>query len=174
MNLIVAADKNWAIGRNGQLLVTIPQDQQRFREMTLGKVVVMGRKTLESLPGGQPLHKRTNLVLSGNPAYRVKGATVCHSVGETLGILEGYPSEDIYIIGGERIYRQFLPHCDRAYVTAIDFAYEADTFFPDLEEDGQWKLAEESEEQTYFNLCYTYRVYERVVPGVLFENGQKT
>ena len=161
MNLIVAVDKPWAIGRNGQLLVAIPQDQRRFRDATLGRVVVMGKRTLKSLPGGRPLHKRTNLVLSRDPAYQVRGATVCHSVEEALEILSGYPAEDIYIIGGESIYRQFLPYCHRAYVTAIDFAYEADTYFPDLDKDGGWKLVKESDEQTCFNLCYTYRVYER-------------
>lgn len=165
MNLIVAVDKHWAIGRNGQLLVAIPQDQRWFRDMTLGRIVVMGRKTLESLPGGQPLHKRINLVLSHDPDYKVKGATVCHSVEEAVGFLAGYRTEDIYIIGGESIYRQFLPWCDRAYVTAIDFAYAADTYFPDLDRDGAWKLVKESDEQTYFNLCYTYRVYERIAEG---------
>lgn len=163
MNLIVAADKNWAIGRNGRLLVAIPQDQQWFQNETMGKVVVMGRKTLESLPGGQPLPGRTNLVLSASPSFRVKGATVCHSMEEALKILEGFPSQDIYIIGGEQIYRQFLPYCDRAYVTAIDFAYEADTCFPNLDQDSRWRLVKESEEQTYFNLCYTFRVYDAAV-----------
>ena len=84
MNLIAAVDRNWAIGKNGQLLVAIPQDQKRFRDMTLGKVVVMGRRTLESLPGGRPLPQRTSLVLSSDPDYQVKGALVCHSVAETL------------------------------------------------------------------------------------------
>lgn len=161
MNLIVAVDRNWAIGRNGQLLVAIPQDQKRFRDMTLGKVVVMGRKTLESLPGGQPLPKRTNLVLSSSPDLQVKGVTVCHSIEEARKMLEGFSTGDIYIIGGEQIYRQFLPYCDRAFVTAIDFAYQADTYFPNLEQEGQWTLVEESEEQTYFNLCYTYRLFAR-------------
>lgn len=161
MNLIAAVDRNWAIGKNGQLLVAIPQDQKRFRDMTLGKVVVMGRRTLESLPGGRPLPQRTSLVLSSDPDYQVKGALVCHSVAETLEKLKSFSDEDIYVIGGAQVYRQFLPYCDRAFVTAIDFAYQADTYFPDLEQEGQWKLVEESGEQTYFNLCYTYQVYER-------------
>ena len=161
MNIIVAVDKHWAIGSRGQLLVSIPHDQKRFREMTLGKVIVMGRKTLESLPGGQPLYGRTNVVLSRNPEYQVKGAEVCHSMEETLSFLKAYPSEDIYIIGGGSIYEQFLPLCDRAEVTWLDFAYDSDKGFPNLEELPGWELRTESDEQTYFDLCYTYRTYEK-------------
>lgn len=161
MNIIVAVDKHWAIGSRGQLLVSIPHDQKRFREMTLGKVIVMGRKTLESLPGGQPLYGRTNVVLSRNPEYQVKGAEVCHSVEEALSYLKAYSSEDVYIIGGGSIYEQFLPLCDRAEVTWIDFAYDSDTGFPNLENLPGWELKAESDEQTYFDLCYTYRTYEK-------------
>lgn len=110
MIYIAAVDSHWAIGRNGQLLVTIPQDQKRFRDMTLGKVIVMGRKTLDTLPGGQPLYGRRNVILSRDPEYRVKGADVCHSVEECLELLKDCSPEDIYIIGGESIYRQgFCP-----------------------------------------------------------------
>lgn len=161
MNLIAAVDKNWAIGRKGQLLVTIPQDQRRFREETVGKVIVMGRKTLESLPGGRPLPGRRNIVLSRDSAYKVKGADVCHSLEETMALVKNYPSEKVYIIGGESLYRQFLPFCDRAYVTAVDFAYAADVHMPNLDADEDWRMTEESDEQTYFDLCYTYRIYER-------------
>lgn len=161
MKLIAAVDKNWAIGNNGKLLVAIPQDQKMFRDETLGNVVVMGRKTLESLPGAQPLYGRTTIVLSNDPAYKVKGATVCHSVEEALRILSDYPSDSIYIAGGESIYRQFLPYCSEAQITWIDFAYAADAHFPDLNQDAAWKLVQESEEQTYFDLCYEYRLYKK-------------
>lgn len=161
MNLIVAADKHWAIGNKGKLLVTIPQDQQTFRSMTLGKVVVMGRKTLESLPGGQPLYGRTNIVLTSDPSYRAKGAVVCHSMDEALHELKQYADEDVYIIGGQTIYEQFLGLCSEAHVTAIDFSYDADTYFPNLDRDPEWELVEESDEQTYFDLCYTYRRYRK-------------
>lgn len=161
MNIIAAVDRHWAIGSKGQLLVTIPQDQKRFRDKTLGKVVVMGRKTLESLPGGQPLYGRTNVVLSRNPEYRVKGAEVCRSMEEALRFLDDFPSEDIYVIGGESIYEQFLPLCHRAEVTWIDFAYDSDARMPDLDREPGWKMTEESDEQTYFDLCYTYRTYEK-------------
>lgn len=158
---MAAVDKNWAIGLEGKLLVTIPHDQKRFRDQTLGKVIVMGRKTLESLPAGQPLYGRTNVVLSRDPGYQVKGAVVCRSLEECLEYLKGFPSDEIYIIGGESIYRQFLPYCDQAEITWIDFAYSADTYFPDLTQSGEWELAEESDEQTYFDLCYTYQTYRR-------------
>lgn len=161
MNLMVAVDKNWAIGNKGQLLVTIPADQKLFREETLGKVIVMGRKTLESLPGGRPLPGRTNVVLTKDPDYQVKGATVFHSLEETLRFLEAYPSEDIFIIGGEQIYRQFIPYCNVAHVTYIDYAYVADTYFPNLEKEAGWILATESDEQTYFDICYEFRMYVR-------------
>lgn len=161
MNLIVAVDKNWAIGNKGKLLVSIPGDQKMFREETMGKVIVMGRKTLESLPSGQPLAGRTNVVLTRNPNFTQKGTVVLHGLEETLEYLKQFKKEDVYIIGGEEIYRQFLPHCDTAHVTWIDYVYEADTRFPNLDRDPQWHMTDESEEQTYFNLCYEFRKYER-------------
>lgn len=161
MNLIVAVDKNWGIGCQNKLLVSIPEDMKFFRSETSGKVVVMGRKTLESFPNGLPLKNRTNIVLTKNPDYRVKGAVVCHSVEEVLEELKQYSSEDVYIIGGDSIYREFLPYCDVAHVTRIDHAYEADAFFPNIEEMPEWKLTGESEEKTYFDLEFTFCRYER-------------
>lgn len=160
MNLIVAVDKNWAIGNKGNLLVSIPADQKLFREETMGKVIVMGRKTLESLPSG-PLAGRTNVVLTRNEDYTRKGTVVLHSMEETLEYLKQFPTDDIFIIGGEEIYRQFLPYCDVAHVTWIDYEYLADTYFPNLDKDPQWHVTAESDEQTYFNLCYEFRKYER-------------
>ena len=162
MNIIVAADKNWAIGKNNKLLVSIPQDMKFFRETTTGKVVVMGRKTLESLPGGQPLKKRVNIVLTSDKNYHVNGADIVHSIDALLEELKKYPAEDIYVIGGESIYRQLLPYCDKAYVTKIEHAYDADTFFPNLDEDPQWRMTKTSDEQTYFDLEYEFTIYERL------------
>ena len=121
----------------------------------------MGRKTLESFPGGQPLKKRTNIVLTRDKNYKVKDAIVVHSIEEVLEELKKYDSEDVYVIGGDSIYSQMLPYCDTAHVTKIDFAYEADSWFPNLDEDPEWKIAEESEEQTYFDLEYTFVKYVR-------------
>lgn len=161
MNILVTTDKNWAIGNRGQLLVSIPEDQRLLREETLGGVIVMGRKTFETLPGKQPLYGRVNVILSKDPNYQVKGAVVCHSAEETLAFLKQYPSSSIFILGGSSIYAQFLPHCDTVHVTFIDYAYSADTHFPNLEESAEWELAAESDEQTYFNLCYSFRMYQR-------------
>lgn len=161
MNMIVAVDKHWAIGRDGQLLVNIPADQRLFREETLSKVIVMGRKTLESLPAGQPLYGRTNIVLSRDPQYRVKHAMVCHSVEETLKVLESYRPDDIFIIGGQSIYEEFLPYCHTAHVTYIDYEYQADVYFPNLDQMEDWEMDLETEEETYFDLCYTFRRYRK-------------
>ena len=162
MNAIVAVDKNWAIGKNNQLLVRIPADQKMFRQETTGKVVIMGRKTLDSFPGGQPLKNRTNIVLTRDPDYRPKDVTVVHSLEEALKEIEKYPSEDVYCIGGDSVYRQMLPYCDTAHVTKVDYAYEADTWFPNLDQDPAWKITAESEEQTYFDLEYRFVKYERI------------
>ena len=104
MNLIAAVDRNWAIGRDGRLLVSIPSDKETFRRETVGKAVIMGRKTLESLPGGQPLAKRTNVVLSRDPDFRMKGAVVCGSVEEALEAVSGFAPEDVFVIGGQETY----------------------------------------------------------------------
>ena len=149
MNIIVAVDKNWAIGNDNKLLVSIPQDMKFFRETTTGKVVVMGRKTLESFPGGQPLKKRTNIVLTRDKNYQVKDAIVVHTVDELLQELKKYDEEEIYVIGGESIYRQMLPYCRVAHVTKINHAYEADTYFPNLDEKDEWVVTGVSDEQTY-------------------------
>ena len=161
MNLIAAVDNNWAIGYKGKLLVTIPEDHKRFREETTGKVVVLGRKTLETFPNKQPLQNRTNIILSRNPAYRVKGATVVPSLEGLMDHLKEYKSEDIYIIGGESIYKALLAYCDTAIITKIDYAYSADTYFPDLSKLAEWSMTGESEERTCFDIEYTFQIWKR-------------
>ena len=161
MNVIVAADENWAIGNKDKLLVSIPNDQKHFREETTGKVVVLGRKTLQTFPQGQPLKNRTNIILSRDKNYEVKDATVVHSVEELLEELKKFDTEDVYIIGGESIYRQMLPYCDVAHVTKIDHKYEADTYFPNLDNDPEWEITADSDEQTYFDIAYTFLKYQR-------------
>ena len=161
MNLIAAVDKNWAIGRNNKLLVSIPDDMKFFRETTTGKVVVMGRKTLESFPGKKPLKNRVNIVLTGDRSYQADGAVIVHDMEELHEELKKYPSEDIYVIGGESIYKQLLDECDVAHITKIDFAYEADAWFPNLDEDEDWVVAADSEEKTYFDLEYCFKMYVR-------------
>ena len=160
MNLIAAVDKRWAIGKDGRLLVTIPADQQMFLRETTGKVVVMGRKTLESLPGGQPLGNRVNLVLTRDRSYKKGGAASCHCMEEALEMLREYDPEDVYIIGGQSIYEQFLPYCGVAHITFIDYEYHADTYMVNLDKEG-WRVTDVSDEQTYFDLCYEFRRYVR-------------
>lgn len=166
MNLIAAVDRNWAIGNKGQLLVSIPGDHRMFRQETLNKVVVYGRKTLETFPLAQPLERRVNIILSANPDYQVRGAAVAHSIPELLEMLKEYDTEDVYIIGGESIYRQMLPYCDVAHITKVDYAYEADAYFPNLDEDPEWEVTADSDEQTYFDLTYAFVKYERIPHNV--------
>ena len=161
MNIIAAVDRNWAIGRKGRLLVSIPNDQKHFREETIGKVVVSGRRTLQTFPQGMPLQGRTNIILSKDRGYQVKGVTVVHSIEELLRELEKYPTEDVYCIGGESVYAQLLPYCDTAHITMIDHAYEADAHFPNLDRDPDWVITADSDEQTYFDIAYTFLKYER-------------
>ena len=161
MNLIAAVDKNWAIGCKNKLLVSIPADMKFFRETTVGKVVVMGRKTLESFPNGMPLKKRTNIVLTHDKTYKVPDAILVHSMEELHEELKKYPSEDIYVIGGETIYKQLLEECDVAHITKIDYEFEADAYFPNLDELPDWKITQDSEEQTYFDLEYYFYKYEK-------------
>lgn len=162
MKMIVAVDANWGIGCNNKLLVSIPSDMKFFRQETSGKVVVMGRKTLESFPNGLPLQNRTNIVLTSNKDYNGKGAIVVHSKEELLEELKKYNDDDIYVIGGGMIYKMMLPYCNLAHVTKIDFAYEADTFFPNLDEIPEWKVTATSDEQTYFDLEFMFVQYERM------------
>lgn len=162
MQAIVAVDSNWAIGKNNQLLVRIPMDQKFFRETTTGKVVVMGRKTLESFPNGLPLKNRTNIVLTRNKDYKVKDAIIVHDMDELHEELKKYNSDDIFVIGGEKIYEQLIDECDIAHVTKIDYFYDADAYFPNLDENPDWEITGDSEEQTYFDLEFYFYRYEKV------------
>lgn len=162
MNLIVAVDKNWGIGKNNKLLVSIPSDMKFFRSETNGKVVVMGRKTLESFPNGMPLKNRTNIVLTRDQNYQVKDTIVVHDIPELLEELKKYPDDQIYVIGGGKVYEELLPYCNVTHVTKIDFAFEADTYFPDLDKMEEWQITATSDEQTYFDLEYSFVKYERI------------
>ena len=121
MQLIAAVDNNWAIGFQNSLLVRIPRDQQMFREMTEGKVIVVGRKTFETFPQKQPLKNRVNIILSRDQKYKVKGTEVVHSIDELLEALKNYDSRDVFVAGGAGVYEQLLPYCDTAHITKIDY-----------------------------------------------------
>ena len=161
MKAVVAVDKNWGIGYENKLLTSIPSDMKFFRETTMGHVVVMGRKTLESFPNGLPLAKRTNIVLTRDPNYQVKGAVIVHSQEELLEELKKYEGEEIFVIGGGSVYESMLPYCKTIFVTKIDYAYQADTYFPNLDKLPEWEMTEEGEEQTCFDIEFRFTKYER-------------
>lgn len=161
MNAIAAVDANWAIGNKNRLLTSIPADMKFFREKTMGHVVVMGRKTLESFPNGLPLKNRINIVLTANRSYKVKDAVIVHTKEELLEELKKYDSNELYVIGGGSIYEMLIPYCDTAYITKIDHVYAADTYFPNLDQMDDWEMTEVSEEQTCFDLEYVFAKYER-------------
>ena len=133
-----------------------------FRQETKGKTIIYGRKTLETFPMAQPLDQRRNVILSGNPAYTVRGAEVVHSREELLELLKDEDPDSLMVIGGASVYKELLPYCDTIHVTMVDYAYEADAYFPDLDADPEWEKTMEGEEQTYFDIPYTFVKYERV------------
>lgn len=145
MNLIAAVDLKWNIGNEGKLLCYIPEDLKFFKKTTLGKTVIMGRKTLESLPGGRPLPGRLNVVLSRNPDYKVDGVVVLHSIDELLGWCVGKAREDLFVIGGAEIYGLLFPYCHVAYITRIAHEFEADSSLVAFDGLSDWVKVAESE-----------------------------
>ncbi len=158
MQAIVAVDQNWGIGCEGELLFHLKADLQRFRALTSGHTVIMGRKTLLSLPGSRPLPKRRNIVLSQNTNFAPEGVEMVRSVQQAVEAAE----KDAFCIGGGSIYRQLLPWCQRVYVTKIYADAPADTFFPDLDADPHWKVAETSEIWEEGGVRFQYIDYVRV------------
>lgn len=158
MNLIAAVDRNWAIGREGDQLVYLKADLKRFRALTLGRCVIMGRKTLEALPGGNPLPGRDNVVLSRDPGFCPEGAVVCRSVDEVLSRVPA----DSFVIGGGAVYELLLPHCDTAYITKINGEFPADRWLADLDAHPDWIAAETSEALEENGLEYRYVTYTKV------------
>lgn len=157
MILIAAADENWGIGKDGRQPVLLKDDLRRFRALTLGKTVILGRKTLAALPGGKPLPGRTSLVLSADPEFTADGAQVVHSVDELLACAP----EDSVVIGGGQVYAALLPCCTAAYVTKLHTVFPADTFLPDLDADPGWTLTERSPVMEEAGISYSYVTYTR-------------
>ena len=162
MNCIVAVDANWGIGKNNDLLISIPEDMKYFRKVTAGKTLIYGRKTLESFPGQKPLPKRRNIVITRNAAYGGNGAEVVNSVDEAYLAVKDEDPDNVFVIGGGAIYLQMLPFCTRAYVTRIDNIFDADTFFPDLDSDPEWEIESESEVKTHEGISYRFVIYKRI------------
>lgn len=160
MELIVAVDKNWGIGKGNDLLCHLPGDLKRVKEITWGHALIMGKKTLESLPGGNPLPGRPHIVLCFPDEVIDKDVTTVHSVEEAVAEAGKY--DRAFVFGGESIYRALLPYVDKAYITKIHHSFDADRFFPNLDETGEWIVTEEGETQEGNNLSWTYYTYERV------------
>lgn len=142
MNIIVAVDKAYGIGKDNNLLARLPEDMKRFREITAGTTVVMGRKTYESFPK-KPLPNRVNCVIS-RTVKELDGARVFGSAEEFLEYAKTVSGE-IFVLGGGEIYRQLLPYCDKAYITKVNHVFGADTFFPNIDEMTEWKVTETSD-----------------------------
>ena len=158
MNLIAAVDRNWAIGKGGDQLCYIPTDLKRFRALTTGHPVILGRRTLATFPGGRPLKGRRNLVLSRDPAFAPEGAEVFRD----LDSLRAAAPADAFVIGGGSVYAALLDACDTAYITKIDAAWpEADAFFPELDKDPAWAVAEEGEPLEDGGFSFRYVTYRR-------------
>ena len=158
MKLIAAVDQNWAIGKGGDQLCYIPADLKRFRALTTGHPVILGRKTLATFPGGRPLKNRRNLVLSRDPAFSPEGAEVFRDLDS---LLEAAPA-DSFVIGGASVYAALLDACHTAYITKIHAAWpEADAFFPNLDENPAWEAVEESGPQEDGGFSFRYVTYRR-------------
>lgn len=154
MKVIVTADRNWGIGNKNRCLVNIPADMRFVNVKTNGKIIVMSRNTMEEFPGGRPLKSRTNIILTSDKSFSDPEAIVVNDIDELIHQLEEYNSDDIYIVGGDYIYENLLRFCDEVFVTKIDFSYQADSFFKNLDDLEEWELVGESEEETYYDLEY--------------------
>ena len=162
MNLIVNVSENWAIGRGNELLFHLSTDMKFFKSQTIEKTVVMGRKTLESFPGKKPLPKRKNIVLTTNPDFCAENVEIIHSIDELLKKIDLENSEDIYVIGGETIYRQLLPYCDTAFVTKVaSTVNDADAFMVNLDDDENWEIADESEPMNEKGYDFKFVTYKK-------------
>ena len=140
---IVHADKKWGIGKDGDMMFSLPKDMKFFRETTSGNVVVMGGNTLRSFPGQKPLKNRVNIVLSRGQVR--DDCVIVRSFDQLKTEMKKRKNQEIYVIGGGEIYKELLPYCDEALVTKVDAIGKADTFFPDLDEDENFVCVYESE-----------------------------
>ncbi len=161
MELVVVVDAQYGIGLNGNLLCHIPSDLKRFKALTTGHVVIMGRKTLESFPGKKPLPNREHIILSRNDDFTIDNpmVSICHNIQELASAVENISDKKLFIIGGGTIYEQLLPYCSKAHVTKIKQSFEADTFFPNLDELPNWQVLESSEDITENDIEYNFVTY---------------
>lgn len=168
MKMIVAADRKGGIGKDGKLLAHLPGDMKYFRETTAGAAVIMGRKTLESFPGGRPLKGRRNIVISrtiGPETAETGGYEVCRSAEEAAALVSDERDREVFVIGGGQIYALMLPYVDEAYITEIDADLDADTFIPVFSDEPGWELESQSERHEENGLAYVFSVYRREKDG---------
>lgn len=159
MKAIVAVDKNWGIGYKGKLQERIPEDIKFFKQTTLGRVVIMGRETFLSLPGQEPLKGRINIVLCEDKQFIDQEIIVCSSLEELFSEIKKYPTDELFVIGGEMVFTQLLPFCNEVYVTKLENTYPADRYFPNLDNDERWKLVYSGESKFYNNIQYSFTTY---------------
>lgn len=159
MIAIVAVDKNWGIGKDGDQLIYIPEDLKRFKNFTTGNTIVLGRKTVATFPGGKPLKNRRNLILSRNPDYAPEGGEVFPSLEKLMEQVTD--PENTYVVGGASVYHTMIGQCDKAYVTKIDAEYPADCWFPNLDEASDWEVESEGEWLEHEGVKFRYVHYRR-------------
>ena len=162
MKLIVAVARDWGIGNKGQLLFNVPEDMEFFKNTTMNKVVVMGRKTLLSLPGGNPLKNRTNIVLTRDKNFEKEGCIIVNSIEALFDEIKKYESDDVFLIGGGKLYNQLYPYCSEAYITKFDAILEADTYLHNFDEDKDWLLTYASEIHEHEGLKYIFTTYKNM------------
>lgn len=160
LTAIAAVDINFGIGKNGDLLFHIPDDMKFFRRTTLGHTVIMGRKTLESLPNSKPFKDRKNIILTRDTKFKVENAVTTNNISEIAKLSEN--SEEIFVVGGGEIYKQLLPYCQKALITKISSNAGAEIFFPNLDKSEDWKLTQASDEYEYEGLKYRFCTYEKI------------
>ena len=156
--LIINGLRKWKDSKEHKPLITIPDDMKFVRDTTYGKVILIGRHTFEYTFNAKPLPNRTVVVVTKDQKYKADGVLIAHSCVEGIELAREN-SEDIYILGGHQLCHDLLPICEEVHVTYVDYAYSADSWFPNLDKKPEWVLVDESEEQTHFDVVYYFRRY---------------
>ena len=162
ISAIVAVDENFGIGFNGDLLEHIPEDLKRFKQLTTNKTIIMGRKTWESLPN-KPLPDRLNIVITSKERFLGEMTAFIPFEEAYSRAIHTIPEDEQFVIGGGSIYKEFLPICDKVYLTKIMVSHEnVDTYFPNIELMDNWKCIEQSEIKQYNDISYQFKTYSRI------------
>lgn len=159
MNAIAAVSKSWGLGKNNDLLFHISEDMKRFRALTAGGTVIMGRKTLDSMPGGKALPKRRNIVITRDTAFTRENVEVAHSIEEAIALTANEEPDKVWVIGGGEIYKAMLPHCRMCYMTHVEADPPCEVYFPDLSKSDNWKVLKSHEPMSDGTLTYRFVDY---------------